>query len=822
VNSDDSIREIIQAATDRRFEDVLKGLDRARESGAYTGKEPELCDAHIAALLASGKTDEAEAVLAKALDGVADKDAPVVLLADKAVIAFRQGHFEDVVQDMAQLRIAGAYTGREPQFCDLHVSALVALGKVGDAANILTDALSGVSAEDIPLALLIDQAVVALRQDRYKDALQSLDLAERSDLDRDTKIAERNLRVQALMGLGQQAKAAEVIKEVGVLMGGTGRWVRLELAALQGGQNTIDTLLAIAQETADAIPSKDDGPFDLLAIALARIAVAQTTDAAEPLRQAKERDPQISANPDYLLAELSVEVNAGDFDAARATASRIKAAAPIYGPGSDVVLGGGLASSGQDDEARQRLHLALESPDESGPLAVLLLDVKVVAAALLALLELEHDRRAAAVAVGQANELVARIPVAPQSKVIYGQLEFVQGILDREEGNLDAAIENLGKAARSADAMPQLVRARIWGVYADTLVKASRNDEALAWYDHAIALNGDQVNQENARAFLGRGQAYRNVEDFEASLSDYQHAIKIAAAVKDDRVLAAAWEGEAEAYIAMGAADRAVDCSRQLLGLRPQRDSTWQLLGYSYDQTGRYMAAARAYRRGWDVSSPKNVDLALAASASMMAAGSPQEAVTFLDGVKTALRAAKKPDPRLDYQRAAALHQLNLPDEAARALSAAAAAGYKPAAAQLARRIPKGGPWVEYWFSPLQSRSRRFIGTILAAAIVVALVLAIANPHSVVWTRWLNPSSDWARLAPALVLLALFLIPSVSLKVGPSGVEIEPISPSPEPSAVALDEDLKPIVITLATLSLQTLQTHIAASGPLRQAAASS
>ncbi len=461
---------------------------------------------------------------------------------------------------------------------------------------------------------------------------------------------------------------------------------------------------------------------------------------------------------------------------------------------ANVALAVGLAGAGKEEKARNRLLPVLDYASDKGADDGALLYAQTLAAIQLGLLDLGCKRRdEAASALDQAGRLLAATPDNFKSVIVESVLEYSFGQLERKT-NPDSAIAHMKKAAEIAESVPQDgIKAAVQQGYASLLVDAGRDDEALHWYNRAVA-TAEAIPTVKIRALLGRGACQLRLEDAEAALTDYHDAALIAGDATDD--YAAALRGEGRAYFAIGDFNQAVGSYRRTLGSQASDELTWQLLGDAYEAMERHRAAAGAYRRAWDIYRPRKVELALEASASLIAAGGEQEAITFLDNVKTIL---KDPDGRIDYQRAAALDRLKSHDEARQALSAAAAAGYKPAADQLSKTNRKAGSWAEYWFGPSQSRSR-LTGIVLVAAITIALAIAVANP-SARWMHWVNPGNDWAtRLGPALILLALLVLPTIShFKVGP--VEVDPLSPSPELQSSLADNQTIPL-IDLAKISL--------------------
>ena len=316
VTSNDNFREIVQAIEDERYSDVLEALDCAKERGEYTGNEAYLSDAHVKALLNLGRVDEAAKVLAGVLEGVAEDEVPPVLLVDQAVVAFRQGRYQDVVAAFDRAHKRGAHTGSDPELCDMHVKALLASGRLDDAAKLLAGALEGVAEDEVPPVLLVDQAVVMFRQGDLNRALEALDRAKRPGLDPVAEWPECELRVEILIGLDKLSEATRALRNFGVHALGTSRWVRLQEARLPGDQSQIDASLQVAVEIADAAPSDNEGPLDLLAIASARMALNRFDDAAGPLREARMQAPNLASFPYYLMSycqDLWIKILLGGF-----------------------------------------------------------------------------------------------------------------------------------------------------------------------------------------------------------------------------------------------------------------------------------------------------------------------------------------------------------------------------------------------------------------------------------------------------------------------------------------------------------------------------
>ena len=250
MTSNDNFCEIVQAIEDERYSDVLEALDCAKERGEYTGNEAYLSDAHVKALLNLGRVDEAAKVLAGVLEGVAEDELPPVLLVDQAVVAFRQGRYQDVVAAFDRAHKRSAHTGSDPELCDMHVKALLASGRLDDAAKLLAGALEGVAEDELRPVLLVDQAVVMFRQGDLNRALEALDRAKRPGLDPVAEWPECELRVEILIGLDKLSEATRALRNFGVHAPGTSRWVRLQEARLPGDQSQIDASLQVAVEIA--------------------------------------------------------------------------------------------------------------------------------------------------------------------------------------------------------------------------------------------------------------------------------------------------------------------------------------------------------------------------------------------------------------------------------------------------------------------------------------------------------------------------------------------------------------------------------------------
>jgi hypothetical protein len=91
------------------------------------------------------------------------------------------------------------------------------------------------------------------------------------------------------------------------------------------------------------------------------------------------------------------------------------------------------------------------------------------------------------------------------------------------------------------------------------------------------------------------------------------------------------------------------------------------------------------------------------------------------------------------------------------------------------------GAWVDYWFGGSVTWFRRGIGLLLSFGLVFVLSLVVAEKNLI---PGIQTPIEW-KVAAVLagMLFALLLLPTVGrLKVGPSGVDVEPAAPVTDPA----------------------------------------
>ena len=225
-------------------------------------------------------------------------------------------------------------------------------------------------------------------------------------------------------------------------------------------------------------------------------------------------------------------------------------------------------------------------------------------------------------------------------------------------------------------------------------------------------------------------------------------------------------------------------------------------LAESHAALGRAQAASANFRRAMEISkSPQAV--AARAGWALLQFHLEQDALQFLD----AARVAGGDPVGIDFNRGIALYRSGLVEEAREAWKAAAAAGSPKAVSclrDMARRSRRPAALLDYWFGPDSTRSRKIGGGVLVAAASAAAVLPVLKLAAVPWIQ----AAPWTAVSsPALVVLSLLLLPSLSsLKLGPfefKPAPLEPAHPLPRPSIEAvIDQALSSRAVLMQPVSV--------------------
>ncbi len=393
MTSSDDLKEISQARENGRYSDVLQALAKAKAHGVYTGKEPELCDAHLEALVNLDKIDDASKVLAEALEGVPDDQVPPVLVLDSAVIAVRQERYQDAVDAFDRARSLGSYTGREPELVNLHIQALLGLGlgpdRVGDASKVLAEALAGVPDDQVPPVLVVDKAVIAFRQQRYQDAAAAFDRARSLGAYTSRETGLFHMHIQALLGVGPDrvGDASKVLAEAlaGVSDDQVPPVLVLDSAVIAVRQERYQDAVDALQRARSlgAYTGREPGLVDLQIQALLGVGPDRVGDASKVLAEALAGVPDDQVPPVLVVDKAVIAFRqqryqdaAAAFDRARSLGAYTSRETGLFHMHIQALLGVGPDRVG---DASKVLAEALAGVSDDQVPPVLVLDSAVIA-----------------------------------------------------------------------------------------------------------------------------------------------------------------------------------------------------------------------------------------------------------------------------------------------------------------------------------------------------------------------------------------------------------------------------------------------------------
>jgi tetratricopeptide (TPR) repeat protein len=276
-----------------------------------------------------------------------------------------------------------------------------------------------------------------------------------------------------------------------------------------------------------------------------------------------------------------------------------------------------------------------------------------------------------------------------------------------------------------------------------------------------------------------------------------------------------------------GRLESALERARQAVALDRADAQSWMTLGDSYQALDRLDQAAKAYRRGWDLSKDDQRTAAgclVGLSRALILGGKYRAALEAFESARNARRVAglAKTYGAVPFNRAVALLRSDDEGRALRELAAAAKAKHPvPQAAELAGRIgrrrAREGSWLGFWFLD-GGRTRRLAGTALLTLLAVTAVVTIADPAEVRGLWWVSADGNH-RLVPLLAIAALLLLPIVTkLKVG--GVEIEQPQPAvadvPELQPTSTDDIVGDLTTVVVKATQRLARAGASQGGPVR------
>ena len=334
----------------------------------------------------------------------------------------------------------------------------------------------------------------------------------------------------------------------------------------------------------------------------------------------------------------------------------------------------------------------------------------------------------------------------------------------------EQAARLLAEAAELDSKFPGYIApSEIWVLVGSALAEVDdRLDDALNAFSKAI-----DCDDQNVFAFLGKGRTLFKLEDYVTALKAFQTAGELESK-REDALL-----GKGQALIQLDQYERAIDVFREGIGLAGETDvRLWVSLGDAYRALGRQQAALGAYQRGWRLGGKKANTrpgaVTLRISSTLLALDRDKEALECLDDEKDEAGG----DPQFQYYRGMALYRLRRISEARNAWEEAAKNG-APKAAELVDELKRRGgaeAWVGFWFGGSAAWHRKLLGASLLLLLLLALASSLIEQDAFRSLNWLNTGQDWkVTVAPIVVLLALFLVPTVSrLSLGLGGLTIEP------------------------------------------------
>jgi serine/threonine protein kinase len=149
-----------------------------------------------------------------------------------------------------------------------------------------------------------------------------------------------------------------------------------------------------------------------------------------------------------------------------------------------------------------------------------------------------------------------------------------------------AALQEVYRQALAAQVMPSASgrTKEQWLADGDTYYRTRRNDEAIAAYSQAIALDPDY-----AMAYNNRGTAYHNLQQYRQAIADYDRAIEL------NPGYTTAYNNRGSAYYSLGDYHKAIADFDRVIALTPQNASAYNNRGTAYHDLQEYQRAIADY-----------------------------------------------------------------------------------------------------------------------------------------------------------------------------------------------------------------------------------
>lgn len=643
----------------------------------------------------------------------------------------------------------------------------------------------------IPVATLSYQKMVALRKlGRFEEALTALDEAKEADPALRDSLS---VWMDHTLLCFQTGRLADVTAEPPKVLADHPLVLAFQGNAFVALGKPAEAAAAWQRVSSPEGTARSEEADAWLGFGMCQLPLQKPGEALDALDRAARLSPGLEQDPNILMLRASCLIALGHHKEALEAAQGALDIEPVW-----MLRGMALAALNRTEEALeafdQGIRVAKKSPIEA------MANIYVAAISLQkGLLQLTAERSSLALeAFERGIESGLKVSATDPNYImsVLGKGWALERLKRPEE-----AEKFLIQASQLSDALPGSFphRGVAWWAFAEFLMRLDREEEAVQAFTQAI-----EMEPKNADSLLGRGRAFLTLEDFELAEADFAKAQDVAG---NDQDLFDALLGRGQSLNRLNRNEEALNAYRRavtFLSKDVQRKwRVWLSLGETYQEMGRQQAALRSFQQGWrqDKRPKKSSDLAVGIGAMLLDAKRDEEALTFLQEAKQKAES----DGRVDFNLGLAYYRRQQPEKAREIWTDAAQKRIKQAEDSLREMQGKQGApggWIECWFGPDRTKSRRFTGALLIFLLALICTFPLLKKDTL---PWFNTGQDWTVTVTAVVVLVvLFLLPAIKrLSLGKDSFEIEMEPERPETTPLGPSSDTLLRRLTAISLSLQ-------------------